>query len=154
MPLMKFVLSGLPFQLMVAPLTNPVPLAASVNAALPATAVLGEMLISVGTGCVMLNGKELEAEAPSGFVMVTDAVPGVAIRFADTVVERLLALMNVVLRVVLFQVIWLPDVKPVPEAVRVNGPPPAAAEFGFREVRVTGAGFTANACAFEVCAPL
>ena len=57
MALTNVVLNGLPFQVIVAPLTNPVPLAVSVNVALPATVVLGEILVSVGAGCVMVKGR-------------------------------------------------------------------------------------------------
>ena len=55
----KVVLSGDPFQVTAMPLENPDPLAVSVNAALPATAVLGEMLVSV-SAAVMLKGSALE----------------------------------------------------------------------------------------------
>ena len=50
------MLRGDPFQVTEVALENPDPLAVSVNAALPAAAVLGEMLVSVSGGAVMAKG--------------------------------------------------------------------------------------------------
>ena len=81
----KVVVRAVPFQLMVASLTKLVPVAVRVNWPLPAAIELGEMLVSVGAGLLMVKVKALEVPPPgAGLTTVTLAVPALAIRLAGT----------------------------------------------------------------------
>jgi hypothetical protein len=53
------VLSGDPFQVTMLPLVNPEPVAVNVNAGLPATAVLGEIPLSVTGAGVIVKGSDV-----------------------------------------------------------------------------------------------
>lgn len=70
----KFVVRAWPFQVIVAPLTNPVPLAVRVNPALPDATVFGEMLVSVTGTAVIVNAAAFEVSPRACAVM--DADPG------------------------------------------------------------------------------
>lgn len=89
--LTKVVASGVPLAKLLptfsdtaatAPGAKPVPLIVSVNDALPAVTLDGEMLVIAGTGAVMVNVSALDTESP--LLTVTDADPCCAIRLAVT----------------------------------------------------------------------
>ena len=82
----------------VAPVTKFVPLMVSVNAAPPATAVVGLRLVMVGLGGLTVNVAPVEV--PPEVVTVTLAVPTFAISVAGTAAVSTVALLNVVVRFV------------------------------------------------------
>jgi hypothetical protein len=114
--------------------TKFVPVTVSVNAALPATAQLGEIEEIVGSGFpagVMMNAIEFESPfvpAPEcGLSVFTVAVPAVATRDAGTVavalVPRTLPLVsvsNVVARACPFHCTTVFAINPLPTTVSVN----------------------------------
>ena len=82
------VTSEVPFHLMVELVTKLVPVAVKVNAPEPAIAVLGSMLVKVGTGLVLVivNVSALLVPPPgNGVNTVTGAVPVEAILAAGTI---------------------------------------------------------------------
>ena len=121
------MLSGDPFQVTTVLLENPDPLAVRVNAALPATAVLGEMLVRVSAAAVIVNVTVLETWFP--FCAVIEAVPGCAIRFAGTVAASD-PFANTVASAKVFQYTMVLLLKPVPFTVSVKAGPPDVAEDG------------------------
>ena len=83
MLLTKVVLRLEPLTWTTDPLTKFVPFSVRVNAGPPARVVLGEMLVSVGTG--LLTTSESAAEAPPpgvGFTTVMERVPAEAMSLA------------------------------------------------------------------------
>ena len=85
MLLTKVVVRSAPFQRTTDELLKFVPVAVSVNAALPATALLGEIELSVGTGLLIVNVEALEVPPPGvGLKTVTGDVPAVAMSAAVT----------------------------------------------------------------------
>ena len=144
--LTKVVTRGLPFHVTWLPLVKPVPLTVRVNAAVPATAELGDRLVRVA-GALMVKvtaGGEVCPESTT----VTEAVPAEAMSDAGTVVVNCPALTKVVVRALPFQVILAALVKPAPLTVRRNAGPPAVALCGTMllidsavvMVKVSGAG--------------
>jgi hypothetical protein len=123
----KVVLSGEPFHVTTVPLENPEPVAVSVNAAPPATAVFGEMLVRVSAGLIV-NVAGLETSVP--FCAVIDAEPGCAIRLAATVAMICPELTDVKGSAVEFQYTTVLLLKPPPLTVSVKAGPPAVAEAG------------------------
>jgi hypothetical protein len=81
---------------------------------------------------------------------VTWAVPGVAIRFANTGAVSCVELMTLVAKLAPFHCTTAPDVNPAPFTVSVKAGPPAVALLGSRELT---AGVTLKFTAFEVTAP-
>ena len=137
--LTKVVALPAPLKFTVAPDTNPTPLTVSVNAAEPATALEGEIELSVGTGLLIVNDTAFDAPLGAGFVTVTVAVPAVAISAAVIAAVNCVALTKVVVLVAPLNFTTDVDTNPVPLTVRVKAAPPAVALVGEREVTV-GAG--------------
>ena len=76
--LTNVVVRATPFHCTTAPVTKPEPLTVSVNAALPAIAVVCPSDPRTGTGLLIVNVSGLEVPPPgSGFTTVTAAVPPV-----------------------------------------------------------------------------
>ena len=74
-----------PFQRTTDELLKFVPVAVSVNAALPATTLVGEIELSVGAGLLIVNVEAPEVPPPGvGLKTVTGAVPAVAMSAAVT----------------------------------------------------------------------
>ena len=125
-------------------LTKFVPFTVSVNAPLPALAVLGEIELTVGTGLFTVNVTGVDVPPPgAGFVTVTPGVlPGAATSPARINAVNCVALTNVVARAAppKFTVDVL--TKLVPVTVNVNPAEPATILFGESDVTV-GAGFGA-----------
>ena len=81
--LRKVVIRLAPFQRTTDELLKFVPVAVSVNAALPASALGGEIELSVGTGLLIVNVEAPEGPPPGvGLNTVTEAVPAVAMSAA------------------------------------------------------------------------
>jgi hypothetical protein len=123
----------------VAPDTNPTPLTVSVNAAEPATALEGEIELSVGTALSIVKETAFDVPLGAGFVTVTVAVPAVAISAAVIAAVNCVALTKVVVLGAPLNFTTDVETKPVPLTVRVKAAPPTVALFGEREVAV-GAG--------------
>ena len=126
--LTKVVTRLLPFQVTWLPLVKPVPLTVRVNAAVPATAELGDRLVRVAAA-LMVNVTAGGEGCPES-ATVTDAVPADAMSDAGTVVVSCPAFTKVVVRALPFQVILVALVKPAPLTVRRNAGPPAVALCG------------------------
>src|SRR5439155_593156 len=139
-------------------LKKSVPYTVSVNAASPATAVLGDRELSVGLGfgAVIVNVCGLEVPPPgAGVNTVTEAVPAVAMSAAVICAVSCVLLPNVVVRWPPFHCTMDELMKFVPVTVSVNAAPPATAVLGERELSV-GLGFGAvivNVCGLEVPPP-
>ena len=85
MLLTKVVVRSAPFQRTTDELLKFAPVAVSVNAALPATALLGEIELSVGAGLLIVNVEAPEVPPPGvGLKTVTGDVPAVAMSAAVT----------------------------------------------------------------------
>src|SRR5436190_2084849 len=114
-----------------------VPVAVRVNPAPSATALPGEIELSVGTRLLIVNVCALEAPPPGvGLKTVTGAVPGVAMSLARICTWSWVPLTNVVDRSLPFQRTTDEVMKFVPVAVSVNPALPAAALGGEIEVSV------------------
>jgi len=121
------------------------PVTISTNPGLPASAVFGFRLTSVGAGgggAVMVNGNGFET-SPPGLRTVTFAVPGVAKLEAGTIAVNCVVVMKVVTRSTPFHCTVESRLKFAPVAVSVSAGEPACAEFGemFESV---GVGFCAR----------
>jgi len=128
-----------PLNCTLAPFTKPAPLTVSVNAAEPATAVVGDSELTVGAGLLIVNGAALDVAPEEGFVTVTVAEPAVAISVAVIAAVNCVALTNVVVLAAPLNLTTDVDTNPVPLTVRVKAAPPAVAVVGEREVSA-GAG--------------
>ena len=95
----KVVVSAVEFHETCDPETKFAPVTASVNVALPAGTVVGEMALIVGAAATTVNATMLES-VPPGLTTCTLTGPGVAIRLAGTVVVSVVLLTNVVAKVV------------------------------------------------------
>src|SRR5436309_13750194 len=83
--LTKVVVRSAPFQRTTDELLKFVPVAVSVNAAPPATALVGEIELSVGAGLLIVNVEAADVPPPGvGLKTVTEAVPAVAVSAAVT----------------------------------------------------------------------
>ena len=135
------VIAGLAPKLTVAPVTKPVPVIVSVNAAPPTVAEAGAIEVSVGPETALIVNDRLPDVPPpgAGFVTVTVAVPAVAISAAVIAAVNCVALTNVVVLAAPLNFTTDVDTNPVPLTVRVKAAPPAVALVGEREVAV-GAG--------------
>src|SRR2546422_935528 len=115
------------------------PVTVSVNAAPPATAVLGDREVSVGlgVGAVIVKVCGLELPPPGvGLKTVADAVPAVAMSLAEIAACSRVLLTKVVDRSLPFHRTTDEAMKFVPVAVRVNPAPPATALLGEIELSV------------------
>jgi len=95
------------------------------------------MLVRVSVVWVMVKVRGA-GEGWPGADTLTDAVPAVAMRLAETVAVSCVLETNEVVSGVPFQVMFIEDVKPVPFAVNVKAGPPAAVVLGESLVRVNG----------------
>jgi len=131
-----------------------VPVTVSVNAAPPASRVVGFIDVAVGTGLPMVNMSAPEVPPPGvGFTTVTDAVPFVAMSAAVMAACRLVLETNVVVRGLPFHCTVEEEMKPVPVTVSVNAAPPARALLGFSDVAVGAGLLMVNVSALEVPPP-
>src|SRR5437667_291784 len=122
------------------------PVTLSVNAAPPATTVLGDREVSVGLGfgAVIVNVCALEAPPPGvGVNTVTDAVPPAAMSAVVIWACSWVLVTNVVARSLAFHRTTDELMKLVPVAVSVNPAPPAIMLVGAMDVSV-GLGFGAE----------
>jgi hypothetical protein len=133
--LTNVVASAVPFHCTVAPDRKPVPLTVRVKPDPPAFAEAGLRLLMVGVGMLMGNVVTVDALPPL-FVTAILALPGLVIRLAGTAAVTWVALTNVVVSAVEFQLTVAPDRKFVPLTVSVNAGPLAPAEAGLRLVIV------------------
>jgi len=127
----------------VAPVTKPVPIRVSVNAAPLTVAVAGTIEVSVGPETALIVNERVPEVPPpgAGLVTVTVAVPAVVISAAVIAAVNFVVLTNVVVLVAPLNFTNEVDTKPVPFTVRVKAAPPAVALVGEREVAV-GAGLS------------
>src|SRR5438876_1305741 len=134
------------------------PVTVSVNAAPPATAVLGDREVSVGLGfgAVIVNVCGLDVPPPgAGVNTVTEAVPAVAMSAVVICAVSCVLLPNVVARWLPFHCTMDELMKFVPVSASVKAAPPATTLLGDSELSV-GLGFGAvivNVCAPEVPPP-
>src|SRR5579863_10027363 len=142
--LTNVVTRGLPIQSTVEPLTKFVPFTVSVNAPEPALAVVGEIVVIVGTGLFTVNATEFEVPPPgAGLVTVTPGVlPGVTTSLARIAAVNCVALTNVVTLAVPPKFTTDVFTKLVPFTVSVNPADPATIFVGESVVTV-GTGFGA-----------
>jgi hypothetical protein len=132
------------------------PVAVNTNAGLPASAVFGRMLASVGAeggSAVIVNGNGFEVlpagpPATDGLKTVTLAVPAVARLEAGTVAVNCAVVTKVVTRSAPFHRTVETRLKFAPLAISVSAGEPAGAEFG-EMLESAGAGF----CAWPVAKP-
>src|SRR6266481_5745017 len=109
-----------------------VPVTVSVNAAPPASSVVGFIDVAVGTGFPMVNVSALEVPPPGvGFTTVTDAVPAVAMSAAVMAACKLVLETKVVVRALPFHCTTEEATKLVPVTLNENAAPPADTELGF-----------------------
>ena len=134
MLLTKVVLRLEPLTWTTDPFTNFVPFTVRVKAGPPAKVVLGEMLVSEGTG--LLTVKMRGALVPPEEVTVMERDPALARSPAVSVAVNWVLLTKAVLR--LAPLTWTSEVavKFVPVAVSVSGPLPAIALEGEIPVKV------------------
>ena len=135
------VIAGLDPKFTVAPVTKPVPVRVSVNAAPLTVAMVGAIEVSAGPETALIV-KDRVADVPppgAGFVTLTVAVPAVAISAAVIAAVSCVALAKVVVLAAPLNFTTDVDTNPVPFTVRVKAAPPAVALVGEREVSV-GAG--------------
>src|SRR4029077_7723005 len=124
--LTKVVARALPFHCTTEPATKFVPATVSVNAVLPAVALLGDTEVSVGTGLLIVNVTALEVPPPGvGEKTVTEAVPAVAMSAAVMAAVSCVPLTKVVARALPFHCTTEAATKFVPVTVRVKALPPA-----------------------------
>jgi hypothetical protein len=142
--LTNVVVAAVPLKLTAEPLTKPVPVTVSVNAAPPAVALEGESDVIVGAGLFTVKFDAVEVPPPgAGLVTVTGNVPAVAMAVAGIAAVTCVELTNVVVAAVPLKFTTEVLMKPVPFTVRVKAAPPAVALEGDSEVMV-GTGFPAD----------
>ena len=129
------VARAVPFQLTTAPEKKSVPFTVSVKSGPVAAAEVGFRLVMVGVGTLMVNVDAVEAPL-KGFVAVTLALPGLAIRLAGTVAVTCPEFTNVVVSALPFHSTVAPDWKLDPLTVSVNPDPAAVTEIGLRLLMV------------------
>src|SRR3954471_21857226 len=137
--------------------TKPEPKASRVKPALPATTVLGLMLVSVSP-LVIVKGSDCGCgTAP---VMLTAALPGAVSRDAGTIAVSWFEDTKLVVSGVPLKVTRVPEGKPDPVKVMVNCGLPAGAVFGDTLISVTAGPpggvttpNTANPSVFEMSDP-
>src|SRR6267378_2633803 len=152
--LTKVVVRAAPFHCTLEPLTKLVPVSVSVKAALPAEVPVGDSVVSVGEGLVMLNVCAAEVPPPgAGVTTVTDAVAAVARSAAGMAAVSCVALTKVVVRAAPFQRTLAPMSNPVPVRVSVNPAPPAVTLEGDSAVSVGPPALTGRLSAADVPPP-
>lgn len=152
--LTNVVVFAVPLKLTVEVDTKFVPFTVSVNAAPPAVALLGERVVMVGNGLLMVKVADAEVPPPgAGFVTVTLIVPPVAISAARMAAVSCVALTNAVVFAAPLKFTTAPLTKPVPLTVSVNAAPPAVALAGDSDV-MTGAGFVPVPLSVTTCVVL
>ena len=127
--LTKVVARSAPFTWIRDPLTKLLPLTVRVKAAPPAITVLGEMLVSDGTGLLTVKVRA-PLVPPEGVFTVIDSEPATARSAAVSVAVNWVLLTNVVVRLAPLTRIVDALVKFEPVAVSVTGPLPAMADVG------------------------
>jgi hypothetical protein len=133
-PLVKVVVSAVPFQLIPEANVNPVPFTVRVKSGPPAVAEFGLSKEMAGGGSIV-KGRSFDGLPPDTTVIV--AVPGALIRLAGTLAVIWLAVgrgRRAVVSAVPFQRTVAPSVNPLPFTVRAKPGPPAVAEPGLVEV--------------------
>jgi hypothetical protein len=165
--LTNVVVRALPFTCATEVLMKLVPVNVIVNAAPPAPAEVGEIVVSVGTGfgALMVNVKVFDVvplgnpcgcagpKSTVGVNTCTAAVPAVRISAAVIAAVSCVALTNVVVRLPPFHCTTEVLMKLLPFTVNVKAGPPDVAELGTSEV-IAGIGVEAvNVRAFEVPPP-
>ena len=128
--LAKDVVSAVLPHCTVAPETKFAPLTVRVNAAPPAVADAGEVLVIVGTATAAFTVNVDPGDVPAELVTVTVAEPGVAIRLAGTTAVSWVTLTYVLANSVAPHCTVVPESKFVPLIVNVNPAPPAVADEG------------------------
>jgi hypothetical protein len=126
--------------------TKPVPLRVTVRAPLPASALVGERLVSVGTGFGATTANERLPLVPppgAGFVTVTASLPALAMAAAGMAAVTWVDEMYVVVSVVPLKETVAPLTKPIPVTLSVKAAPPAVAELGERD-EIVGTGLAAT----------
>jgi 3,4-dihydroxy-2-butanone 4-phosphate synthase len=124
--------------------TNPVPFTVNVNAAPPAVALVGDSVVTVGTGLFTVKVTAFDVPPPgAGFVTVTGGVPAEARSLAKIAAVICVALTNVVVLVVPLKFTTDVFTKLVPFTVNVNAPEPSVA-LGGDSVVTVGTGFVAT----------
>src|ERR1035438_9151007 len=126
--------SALPFQLMIVLVLKPVPFTVRLKAGLPATAVLGEILVMLSDGDVTVNVTPLETRFP--FCAVIVALPACATRFAGTAAVICVELTGVETSALPFQLTTVLVLKPVPLTVRLKAGLPATAVLDRKSTRL------------------
>ena len=126
--LTKVVEIAFPFQTIWLPEMKFMPLSVRVKPGPPATAELGDRLVSVGTG-LMVKVLAGGSGCPD-WLILTVAVPALAIKAADTVVVTFTDEINWVGMLELFQRTTVAPVRLDPLTVRTNPGPPAVAWSG------------------------
>src|SRR5437762_293802 len=153
--LTNVVVRAAPFHCTVLPLTKPVPVTVSVNAALLISALLGLRPVSVGAGLFTVSVCAAEVPPPgAGVRTVTLAVPAAAMSAAVIAAVSWMVLTKVVVRAAPFHcTVVEPFTNPVPLTVRVKAAPPTVALVGTSAVIVGTGLLTGNVCAAEVPPP-
>jgi hypothetical protein len=126
------------------------PLIVSVNAGPPAVAELGLKLLIVDAGLIV---KVAAAEVTPPVVTATLAVPGFAIRSADTGAVIFVVPVTVAFSDVVPHFTVVPEVKFAPLIVSVNAGPPAVAELGLK-LLIVDAGLIVKTAAADVTPPV
>jgi hypothetical protein len=143
-----------PFQLITEPATKFPPLTVKVNAAPPAVALDGDREVIEGAGLLMAKVTAPEVPPPGvGFETVTLVVPVLDISVAGTCAVICVALTNVVVSAVPFQLTVAPETNPVPVAVSVKAAPPTVVLVGETDVNVGTALLMPNVVVPEVPPP-
>ncbi len=135
MLLTKVVVRFDPLTRTMEPLTKLPPLTVSVNPALPAVTLLGEILDKDGTGLLTASASADEVPPPgAALVTLMDRVPGDAMSPAGIVAVSCVPLTKVVLRLEPFTCTTDPFTKLEPFTVNVKAPLPATVVAGDRLV--------------------
>jgi hypothetical protein len=134
--------------------TKLVPFTVSVKAAPPAAALLGDRLVIVGDGLLIVNGK-LPEGPPPGAGVVTETFTVAAVRISAAVIAAVtcVALTNVVCAADPLKITTEVVVNPVPFTVSVNAAPPAVVLVGDSVVTVGAGLLTVNVAAADVPPP-
>jgi hypothetical protein len=130
-PLTNVVVRLDPFTCTTDPLTKLLPLTVNVKAAPPAAAVLGDRLLSVGTGLFTEKVRAALVPPPGApLTTVMERLPGEATSLAGIAAVSWVLLTNVVVRLDPFTCTIDPLTKLLPLTVNVKAPLPAVAALG------------------------
>lgn len=134
--------------------TKPVPFTVNVNAAPPAVAPLGERVLIVGAGLLMLKFEGADAPPPgAGLLTMTGGVPALAMSAAVTAIVTCDALTKVTVLAAPLNVPVAPLTKFEPLMVSVKAAPPAVALAGANDVIVGTGLLTVKFVAVDVPPP-